>query len=49
MTDRDKLKLIDKMIADFWEYGGSECGEKANAVLEMITTVIDFEDKEDEK
>lgn len=49
MTDRDKLKLIDKMIADFWEYGGSECGEKADTVLEMIVTVIGFADKEDEK
>lgn len=47
MTDNEKLALIDKMIADFWEW--SETEERNNGaihVLNAVSSVLEFEGKE---
>jgi hypothetical protein len=42
MTDFNdyKLKLIHKVIEDFYEFGG---GDNANTVLDIIFTITDFD------
>ena len=44
MTDTEKVNLISKMIADFWEYNDTE--DVRNGSVAMVTaigTVVDFE------
>ena len=45
MNDSEKLILIDKMIADFWEYCSNE-QQTAGAVafITAISTVVNFEE-----
>lgn len=44
MTDKEKLKLIDGMICDFWQYNDSTEGANgALTMLDVITSVIEFE------
>ena len=47
MTDSEKIALIDRMIADFWEW--NETGERnvgAIHVLNAISSVLEFKGKE---
>lgn len=47
MTDSEKLALIDRMIADFWEW--NETAERnvgAIHVLNAISSVLEFEGKD---
>lgn len=49
MTDSEKLALIDKIIADFWEMNTTE--EQANgaaSLVVVISSVVRFEGKEKE-
>lgn len=47
MTDKEKLALIDTMIADFWEYNTDENQAKgAIGCLTAIATVVAY--KEDD-
>lgn len=46
MTDGEKLRLIDKMIADFWEFHDSEKYEiGAEVFVTAIYSVIAFEEE----
>lgn len=49
MTDAEKLRLIDTIIADAWENGeyGQEDGSFYKGVLSAITTVVNFEERDD--
>ena len=48
MTDSEKIKLIDNMIADFWEFNTEQQRKDgAEAIITAIASVIDFR-KEDE-
>ena len=43
MSDSEKIKLIDEMIADFWEYNTDEQRKAgAEAFVSVIATVINF-------
>ena len=47
MTDKEKLALIDTMIADFWEYNTDETQAKgAIGCLSAIATVIEYKGEE---
>ena len=49
MTDSEKIKLIDNMIADFWEFNTEQQRKDgAEVLIAAIATVIDFR-KEDGK
>ena len=45
MTDTDKVKLINHVVADIREYG--DCGDVAylNGVMDAIGSICDFEEK----
>lgn len=38
MTDSEKVKLIDKLIADFWEYNSEE--DMRNGAVAMVTAIL---------
>lgn len=43
MSDTEKLKLINKMIADFWEYNDTEdMRNGAVALVTAINTIAEF-------
>lgn len=43
MTDSEKVSLIDKMIADFWEFTNDEnISVGAEYILTAISTVTGF-------
>ena len=45
MTDTEKVNLISKMIADFWEFNETE--DMRNGAVSMVTAinaVVDFEE-----
>lgn len=43
MTDAEKIALIDKIIADFWEYSSKEkISAEAEHILTAISTVTGF-------
>ena len=47
MNDSEKLKLIESMISDFWEFSDNEqINNCSNAVLTAIYTVVNFDAKE---
>lgn len=50
IDDKTKLKMIDKMIIDYYELGGSMDAEREAGMLDQligdITTVIRFGDEE---
>lgn len=44
MTDTEKIALISKMIADFWEYQNEDkINAQAVAFVNAINSVVDFE------
>lgn len=48
MTDTEKVKLINRMIADFWEFNETE--DMRNGAVAMVTaicTVVEFEGDSD--
>lgn len=50
MTDSDKLKLIKKMIDDFWGFNEAEdMRNGAVAIVTAISTIVDFEEEQHEK
>lgn len=47
MTDSEKIALIDRVIADFWELNETEDRNLgAIHVLNAISSILDFEGKE---
>lgn len=45
MTDTEKLNLISKMIADFWEYNEpEEARAGAMAIVTAINSVVEYEE-----
>lgn len=45
MTDSEKLKLISRLITDFWEFNEKEQMEKgAVAMVTAICSIVDFEE-----
>jgi hypothetical protein len=44
MTDTEKIALISRMIADFWEFGTDErISAGADALVTAIYSVVEFE------
>lgn len=46
MKDAEKVKLISKLIADFWEFNETEdMRNGAVAIVTAISTIVDFEEE----
>lgn len=48
MTDTDKIKLINHIVADAMEFGDADCGAYMNGILTAIGSVCDYEEKDNE-
>ena len=50
MTDSEKVKLIHKLIQDFWDYNSDdEIKAGAMVLVSSISTVLEFGEAEDGK
>ena len=47
MTEKAKLKLIEKIIAGHFEFGGSDKSIALVELLNCILTIIDFKEVDD--
>ena len=47
MTEKAKLKLIEKIIGEHFETGGSDESEALVELLNCILTIIDFKEVDD--
>lgn len=49
MTDREKVRLCQKIIQEFWEYSTDEDDNEngLRAALNCVSTVLDFAPEED--
>lgn len=48
MTDKSKLRLIEKIIGEHFEMGGSDKSTALVELLNCILTIIDFKEEENE-
>lgn len=46
MTDKSKLRLIEKIIGEHFEMGGSDKSIALVELLNCILTIIDFKEEE---
>lgn len=44
MTDTDKVKLINHIVADAMEFGDCGCSNYVNGILAAIGSVCDYEE-----